>query len=158
MAQFELVAYRPEYALEVVKMWRQSFQRAMGLEEHNRFDQLNGQLDYFCSINPRTIELMLAPQTSTVVGFMVCSGRELQHLYVHVDCWGMGIGSMLLGRAQQRSDQGLELFTFQANKSAQAFYLARGFVEVARGSAAWADNPWATSIEQLADIRYNWTP
>ena len=44
--QYELVAYRPEYALEAVKLWRRSFQRAMGLEEQNRLGEVRGQLDY----------------------------------------------------------------------------------------------------------------
>jgi hypothetical protein len=44
------------------------------------------------------------------------------------------------------------------NTGAQAFYLAHGFREIERGQADAADNPWATTTEQLADIRYRWDP
>ena len=32
------IDYRREFGLETVKMWRLSFQRALGLQEHNRWD------------------------------------------------------------------------------------------------------------------------
>ena len=93
-----------------------------------------------------------------LIGLMVQEGRELEHLYVHVDWQVAGIGSMLLNSAKSASPEGLELYVFQRNKGAQAFYLAHGFSEVRRGSAALEDNPWADSRDQLADIRLRWAP
>jgi len=152
------VRYRPEYGLEVVKLWRQSFQRAMRLPEHNDFDELSGHLDYLTSIDPATINLLIEPASSQIVAFMSLSGDYLRQLYVHVDRQGQGLGSQLLNRAKAESGGGLELYTFERNVGAQAFYLAHGFREIERGQAAAEDNPWATSPDQLADIRYRWDP
>ena len=154
--QFEIVAYRPEYALEVVKMWRRSFQRAMGLQEQNRFDEVSRQLDILSTIDPGSIHIALDPDSSAVLGFMVVSDGKLDHLYVHVDCQGMGLGSALLDLAKLQSPAGIELFTFQRNRSARSFYERRGFREVGRGFASLDGNPWATEREELADIKFRW--
>ncbi len=154
----ELVPYKVEYAIELVKMWRRSFQRAMGLEEHNRSEDLHDQMNFFARIDPRKITVVADTVSGDLIGLMVQEGRELEHLYVHVDWQGMGVGSTLLNQAKAVSPGGLELFAFQKNKGAQAFYLSHGFREVRRGFAEPADNPWADSREQLADIRLCWSP
>lgn len=154
----ERVDYRPHYALEIVKLWRLSFQRAMGLAEHNRFGDLSGHLDAFTRIDPGGIRLLMDTDTSQIVAFMATSPGWVDQLYVHVERQGEGLGTHLLNLAKANSAEGLQLYTFQRNKRAQAFYLGRGFVEVGRGFAEAADNPWATSREQLADIRYAWQP
>ena len=156
--QYELVAYRPEYALEVVKLWRRSFQRAMGLEEQNRLGEVRGQLDFLSTIDPASIHVAMDPASSAVLGFMALSEGQLDHLYVHVDCQGMGLGNTLLNLARTQSPGGIELFTFQRNRLAQRFYKSRGFKEVRRGFASFDDNPWATEREQLADIKFRWEP
>jgi hypothetical protein len=75
--EIEIVAYRAEYGLEVAKMWRQSFQRAMSLKEQNCSEALNGQLDYVCSINPSSIQVAIDRSSSTVAGFMVLASGAL---------------------------------------------------------------------------------
>ena len=152
------VEYRPEYGLEVVKLWRRSFQRAMGLPEQDPYDELIGHLDFFTSLDPAGHHLLMESDTSSIVAFMSLSPGYLEHLYVHVDWQGQGLGSRLMARAKSRSSEGFDLHTFQLNTGAQAFYLSHGFQEVARGYAREADNPWATSPDQLADIRYRWEP
>jgi hypothetical protein len=54
-SEVKFVDYRPEYGLEIVKPWRQSFQRAIGLEEHKHFEELAGQPNYFSSIEAQNI-------------------------------------------------------------------------------------------------------
>jgi hypothetical protein len=87
------IGYRPEYALELVKLWRGAFQRTMAMvmaiEEHNRFDELSGHLDCFATIDPASLHVLMDIRTR----------------------------------------------------------------EIGRGFAASEDNPWATSPDQLADIR-----
>ena len=156
--QYELIAYRPEYALDVVNLWRRSFQRAMGLEEQNRLGEVRRQLDFLSTIDPASIHVAMDPASSTALGFMALSGGELDHLYVHVDCQGMGLGTTLLNLAKTQSPDGIELFTFQRNRHARSFYQGQGFKEVGRGYARFDDNPWATEREQLADIRLRWEP
>ncbi len=87
---------------------------------------------------------------------MAANDAQLDHLYVHVDWQGRGVGSQLVDEAKANSPGHLELYTFQQNKLAQSFYLSKGFREVGRGLADPADNPWATTQEQLADIKYRW--
>lgn len=156
--RFELVDYRPEYALELVKMWQRSFQRAMGLAEQDDFGELAGQMDFLSAIDPARIHVAMAPGSSTVLGFMVLSGTRLDHLYVQVEYQGLGLGTALLNLAKRKSPAGLELFTFQRNEVARGFYMRRGFKEVGRGFASFDDNPWATDREQLADIKFRWEP
>ena len=154
----EQVAYRPEYALEIVKLWRLSFQRAMGLPEQNEFADLSGQLDAFSRIDPNTIRLLMDTDTSTIVAFMAFRPGWVDQLYVHVDWQGRGSGLKLLNQAKAESPDGLQLYTFQRNENARAFYLAQGFEEAQRGFAGAEENPWATSREELADILYVWQP
>ncbi len=152
------VGYRPEYGLEVVKLWRRAFQRAMGLSEQDPFEELDGHLDFFASLDPACHHLLIESDSSTIVAFMSLSPGYLAHLYVHVDWQGQGLGRRLLEQAKALSGRGLELHTFARNTSAQAFYLSQGFAEVERGFADIDDNPWATSRDQLADILYRWNP
>ena len=154
----EPVDYRPEYALEIVKMWRLSFQRAMGLPVKNEFSDLSGHLDAFSRIDSSAIHLLMDTDTSTIVAFMAFQPGWVDQLYVHVDWQGQGLGSQLLNDAKARSPEGLQLHTFQRNENAQAFYQAHGFQEVQRGFAGADENPWATSREALADILYAWQP
>ena len=157
-SNIEFTRYQPEYGLELVKMWRQSFQEAMNLEKHNRFEELEGQLDYFSSIDLQSILVAIDQSNSRIVAFRVLNSSELDHLYVDVDYQGLGLGSALLDGAKQNSPEGLELYTFQKNLRAQQFYESHGFFEVQRGFADSSTNPWAKSKEDLADIKYRWVP
>lgn len=151
-------AYRREYGLETVKMWRRSFQRAMGIEEHNRLEELEEHLDHFADFDPIAISVALDSRLGSVVGMMTLWDGELHNLYVHVDYQGRGIGSKFLSEAKSRSPTGIDLYTFQKNTGAQKFYLAHGFQEVRRGFADFQGNPWASAKEELADIKYRWSP
>lgn len=94
--------------------------------------------------------------SSTIVGCMVLDGNEIEQLYVHVDYQREGIGSKLLMAAKTESPEYLELFTFNRNNQAQAFYKKHGFTDIGRGHASLKGNPWAKNKEQLADIRFRW--
>ncbi len=83
-----------------------------------------------------------------VAGFLARDGGEIHALYVAHGARGRGLGKALLEGAKRQSDR-LGLWTFQANRRAQAFYLREGFCEVGRSDGA--DND-----EGLPDIRYEW--
>ena len=155
-SNLQIVPYQAGFALETVKMWRQSFQRVMQLKEHNRLAELEPQLAYFCSLGAENITLVMDTFDSAVVGMMVLQDNRLEHLYVHIDYQNSGIGTLLISLAKERSNQYLELFTFQKNVRAQTFYLKHGFEELTRGFASAQDNPWARSKADLADIKYVW--
>ena len=90
----------------------------------------------------------VAEHQGEVVGFAACSGGELNALYVAKSMRGNGIGSALVG-ALKRAQDVLVLWTFERNTRGQAFYLAHGFVEVARTEGSGND-------EKLPDIQYHW--
>jgi ribosomal protein S18 acetylase RimI-like enzyme len=70
-------------------------------------------------------------------------------LYVAVDHQGEGIGRRLLELAKSRSLGLLELYTFQVNEKAVAFYLANGF-EIVDGSDG------SRNEELEPDYRLSW--
>ena len=150
--------YQPEYGLETVKMWRRSFQQALGIEQHNRLEELADHLEHFKTFDPKSIQIALNTQKSEVVGFKTQEGEELHHLFIHADYQGQGIGSRFINEAKKQSPSGIYLYTFVLNLGAQRFYQHHGFHEVERGFADLAGNPWASTKQQLADIRYHWSP
>ena len=113
MQNIEIQDYRKKYGLEVVKMWRQSFQRAMGLEEHNHQAAVQDQLEYFSRIDPEMIRVVISIEQTVIIGMMVLNKTKLEHLYIHVDYQGNGLGVKLLNEAKKKSPIGLELYTFQ---------------------------------------------
>ena len=70
----------------------------------------------------------VAEADGAVVGFLALSGHEVTHLYVDPGHHREGHGSALL-RAAQAANADLELWVFQRNASAIAFYEAHGFVD-----------------------------
>ena len=69
------IDYRREFGLETVKMWRLSFQRALGLQEHNRWDELSDQLAYFQDLDPALSRITVDVRTTQVVGLLSLSGE-----------------------------------------------------------------------------------
>ncbi len=62
-----------------------------------------------------------------VLGFIVVGPDRVEHLYVEPGEQRHGIGSLLLCNAQVLHPSGLDLWVFQRNLSAIAFYEAHGF-------------------------------
>lgn len=83
-----------------------------------------------------------------VVAYAAAQGNFLNHLFVHPDAQGRGHGSRLLGHVQEGLDF-LQLWTFQGNVKARAFYEARGFA-----AAEFTDGEG--NEERLPDVRYEW--
>ncbi|MCP5038469.1 MAG: GNAT family N-acetyltransferase [Rhodobacteraceae bacterium] len=92
--------------------------------------------------------ITVARQKGRVVGFLVRDGAEIHALYLSQRMRRQGIGKALLDHAKRQQTQ-LALWTYEANKPAQLFYLREGFHEIARSDGA--DND-----EGLPDIRYEW--
>ena len=84
-----------------------------------------------------------------IAGFGLVRDGRLGHLYVAPDRRGQGIGSALLDRIL-RDHAELDLWVFERNTAARAFYGARGFVEVERTDGAGNE-------EGLPDARMRWT-
>jgi GNAT superfamily N-acetyltransferase len=94
-------------------------------------------------------EMWLAQEAGAIVGFIAFHEGFLDHLHVHPDHQGKGLGQELLARAKA-ANAVLELWTFQENARARSFYEARGFAAV-----QFTDG--AANEERRPDVRYRWT-
>ncbi len=65
-----------------------------------------------------------------VAGFAATDKGWLHHLYVAPGHQGIGVGSQLLDDAKRNAGVSLQLYVFQRNQRARAFYGGHGFVEV----------------------------
>ncbi|WP_211193911.1 GNAT family N-acetyltransferase [Pyxidicoccus fallax] len=83
-----------------------------------------------------------------LLGFIAFRSGWLDQLYVLPAHQGSGIGSTLLGIATQRHPR-LQLWTFQRNEGARAFYERHGFVAVRFTDGSEND-------EKEPDVLYAW--
>jgi ribosomal protein S18 acetylase RimI-like enzyme len=145
-SNFKIIEFEDKYARDTVKMWRDSKERALGTKDPHEFDN---QLEFLRMRLSRTNKVYLAIQetTDTVIGMLALDGSELNQLYIHNDFQRAGIGTALLELAKQLSPAKLQLYTFEINRTAQAFYEKHGFRIIGRGYE---------NVEGLADIRYEW--
>lgn len=81
-------------------------------------------------------------------GFLARDGAVVHALYLAPKVRGRGYGADLLKMAKARSSR-LELWCFQANTGARAFYAREGFQEVEQSDGAGND-------EKLPDVRLVW--
>jgi GNAT superfamily N-acetyltransferase len=86
-----------------------------------------------------------------VVALIALGEATVEQLYVAPDWFGRGVGGRLLDLARTRRPHGLELFCFQINRRARAFYEHRGFVPIAYGDGSGND-------EHQPDVLYRWRP
>ncbi|KWX71173.1 GNAT family N-acetyltransferase [Paenibacillus jilunlii] len=145
--EITIIEYDPSYALQTVKMWRESKEQAIEQKAMHSFED---HVFFLNNILLKSNKVNLAIETSgeQVVGILACNENWVNQLYVHTQYQGRGIGNRLLNLAKQQSEGRLFLYTFEVNKKAQKFYERNGFRIVGRGN----DNE-----EQLEDIKYEWT-
>ena len=93
-------------------------------------------------------EVTVGEAQGRVVAFLALDGDELDHLYVHPDQHRQGLGTALVRHAQAARTR-LELWVFQRNTGALAFYEAHGFAIV---GATDGDNE-----EHEPDFRMAWS-
>lgn len=89
--------------------------------------------------------------TEPVVAFAALSDDMLDHLYVHPNAQGHGLGTQLLDTARRRRPDGFRLWVFQKNAGARRFYERHGcrLVRLTDGR----DN-----VEREPDALYEWRP
>lgn len=95
-------------------------------------------------------EVWVAEVDGSVGGLVVVDAGWITQLYVTPSRQRQGLGSVLLARAQARSPEGLDLWTFETNVDSHRFYEHHGFVLV--DSTDGRDNE-----EQAPDRRYRWS-
>jgi ribosomal protein S18 acetylase RimI-like enzyme len=109
-------------------------------------------IDFIANKVLREQEVLVAEQNGGIVGFVAMAhGNFLEHLYVHPDSQGRGVGRVLLMRAKQRMPDGFRLWLFQQNTQARRFYERHGLraIEFTEG---------AGNEEQMPDALYEWRP
>lgn len=105
-----------------------------------------------------TCEVWLAEIDGEAVGYLALERPDwLAHLYLLPGRTGDGIGSALVAFAQNRSPEGLQLWTFQQNSGARRFYARHGFTEVEWTEGVDADGE-PTNEERAPDVRLIWRP
>jgi ribosomal protein S18 acetylase RimI-like enzyme len=109
-------------------------------------------IDFIANKVLREQEVLVAEQNGGIVGFVAMAhGNFLEHLYVHPDSQGRGVGRVLLMRAKQRMPDGFRLWLFQQNTQGRRFYERHGLraIEFTEG---------AGNEEQMPDALYEWRP
>ena len=144
VAEVELVPYSDSFLKALVRLWRDSFEEAVGIIDPHPIED---QKQYFIDeILPNT-DVLVAVIGRKVVGFIAASRDSINEIYVHTEQQGQGIGTKLLRWAQEKSNGKLELYTFERNKKSQQFYESKGFEVTERNKTeAW----------MLDDIKYEW--
>lgn len=94
-------------------------------------------------------EVWVAVDGEEVVALLVLERELVEQLYVAPRHTGRGIGSRLLALAQERSPDGLRLYTFQVNAGARRFYERHGFRIEALGDGSGNE-------EGEPDVLYAW--
>jgi ribosomal protein S18 acetylase RimI-like enzyme len=147
MDDFDIVEYSHKYGRELVAMWRDSFQRAVGVVNIHSF---NDDLEFLDKelVKDHRVVVVLERSTSKVIGFMASTHDTISQIYLHVDHQNRGLGSVLMSLAKRQSNGRLRLFTFKSNENAQRFYKRHGFKIVKYGF----ENELG-----LEDIEYEWS-
>ena len=127
---------RPEDRLACARL----FAAAQPLAYPARRAALAGAADFEAAT--RGEELWIAEEAGRVRGLIAIyrPARFIHHLYVDPGCLGRGIGRALLTQGLRQCGGGADLKCDEANRPAQAFYLAAGFQPVEWGwapSGAW---------------------
>lgn len=97
----------------------------------------------------RNAETWIAERAGEVVGFAVIDGGWLEHLYVHPQRFGAGIGTKLFREVAAQHPKGFQLWVFQQNVAARRFYERQGCALVRLTDG---DN----NEEHLPDALYVW--
>ncbi|MFJ3883198.1 GNAT family N-acetyltransferase [Streptomyces sp. NPDC090077] len=131
------------------EVWLRSFAQALPTVRCAHSD--HEIRDWFAKVLVPQQETWVAVAENTVVGVMVLKGEELKQLYLDPAWRGQGLGDRFTALAKRQQPDGLTLWTFQANTSAQGFYERHGFTAVEQTDGQRND-------EHEPDTRYTWQP
>jgi ribosomal protein S18 acetylase RimI-like enzyme len=137
-------AYEPADAVELVNMWRESFEHGVGIQDPN---PIQGQLAFFLNAVVPVNQVRVVRHEQAIVAFLASTPECVSQLYVRVQNIGQGLGTQLIETAKTESRGSLWLYTFAQNTYARRFYERHGFVELERESE---------NMYKLEAIKYKW--
>ncbi|MFB7541508.1 GNAT family N-acetyltransferase [Streptomyces zaomyceticus] len=130
-------------------VWLRSF--ASALPTVRRAHDDDAVRDWFSYVVVKQYENWVAVAENRVVGLLVLDDGDLEQLYLDPSWRGRGLGDRFMELAKRQRPNGLGLWTFQVNESAQRFYERHGFVAVGRTDGL-------RNEEREPDVRYVWQP
>ena len=133
----------PEAVASVFRRSRQAF--LPYLPDLHTFEEDKA---YFRNIVFRDCDVWVADEQQLVVGFCAFKQGWVEHLYLLHGYTGRGIGRKLIAKAQDHFDH-LQLWVFQANVDAIAFYERNGFVRI-------RETDGTDCQEKMPDALYRW--
>lgn len=138
----------PTDAAETAEVWLASFHATYDFPLAHSDDQVR---HWIRNLMQSESETWVVEEDGRIVGMMVLEDAMLDQLYLHPQHWRHGIGSRLVALAKERRPGGLDLYTFQENTAARAFYEHHGFAVVDL-------NDGSRNEEHQPDVRYAWRP
>lgn len=136
-------------AAAVAEVWLRSYDAALPTVKRAHSD--DGVRAYFRYVVVPEQETWVAESGGAVVGMMALEPGRIEQLYLAPEHRGRGIGDRFVQLAKERSPGGLELWTFQVNRSAHRFYERHGFTEAERTDGS-------RNEEREPDVRFVWAP
>ena len=67
---FVFTEYRDDFEFELLRLWRKSLSKAIGVEEDTRLEAVNEHLEFLRSLNHEFIRVALEETSRKVIGFM----------------------------------------------------------------------------------------
>jgi len=105
-------------------------------------------LAFFQDVVLPTEFVQVATKSQIVTGFISTKDGWVNHLYIAPSAWRGGIGSALIEKAKSDAKR-LQLWTFQQNAAARAFYAQHGFQETELTDGS-------NNEERTPDVRMTW--
>jgi GNAT superfamily N-acetyltransferase len=147
--QVELRPARSADAAEIAEIFLEAHADAMSyLPKLHTDDEVRG---WIRDVVLPGDEVVVAEVDGRLAGFAALDEDLLDHIYVHPELQGLGIGDALLARVKELCPGGFRLWVFQRNTGARRFYERRGLrlVELTDG---------AGNDEREPDALYEWRP
>jgi GNAT superfamily N-acetyltransferase len=94
-------------------------------------------------------DVWIAELNDRRAGFVAVKDDVIEHLYVHPEFHGRGVGTALLAKARALCPSGFRLWVFQQNAQARRFYEKHGLVLVRTTDGAGNE-------EREPDAEYAW--
>ena len=140
--------YRPEDFDAVTILWRISRERSLPEFQRTKGHFFYEDQEYFRDHVLHENQVFVVESDERPVAFMAMRVDFIDHLYVHPDFQGRGIGKDLLEYARKLSPDHVWLYTLQINTEARAFYEKNGFTAEKFGVSP--------PPESEPDVEYHW--